>query len=201
MKKQNSKTTWESQTIRQALEKHREELQRRGVCKIGLLGSYRQDRSTLGSDMNFLVVLEKPSFDTYMDVKFFLEDLFGCAVDLVLEETIKPRLRPYILEEVFYTQPQKFYLEGILAAIPRIEGYIPAVGLQDFEENTMLTDAVLGNLEIIGNAAKNVPGDMKARTPEVEWRKIAGRQDIIATNIWAYPWKLFEISFKINYPA
>lgn len=54
--------------------------------------------------MDFLVVLEKPTFDAYMEVKFFLEDLFGCTVDLVLEETIKPRLRRYILEEVIYAQ-------------------------------------------------------------------------------------------------
>lgn len=104
MKKQSSKTTWTSQTILQALEKHRDELHRMGVRKIGLFGSYRQGRPTPGSDMDFLVALEKPSFDAYMEVKFFLEDLFGCAVDLVLEETIKPRLRPYILKEVVYAQ-------------------------------------------------------------------------------------------------
>ena len=39
-----------------------------------------------------------------MDVKFFLEDLFQCKVDLVLEKTLKPRLRPYILAEVEYAQ-------------------------------------------------------------------------------------------------
>lgn len=54
--------------------------------------------------MDFLVVLERPSFDNYMDLKFFLEDLFSCKVDLVMEDTLKPRLRPYILEEVIYAQ-------------------------------------------------------------------------------------------------
>jgi hypothetical protein len=37
-----------------------------------------------------------------MNLKIFLEDLFLCKIDLVLEETLKPRLRPYILEEVIY---------------------------------------------------------------------------------------------------
>jgi len=104
MKKQRTRNTWTSHTILQALDKHRDELRRMGVRKIGLFGSYRQGRPTPDSDMDFLVTLEKPSFDTYMDVKFFLEDLFGCAVDLVMEETIKPRLRSYILEEVVYAQ-------------------------------------------------------------------------------------------------
>jgi predicted nucleotidyltransferase len=46
--------------------------------------------------------MEKPTFDTYMEVKFYLEDLFGRKVDLVMEEAIKPQLRPYILNEVEY---------------------------------------------------------------------------------------------------
>lgn len=54
--------------------------------------------------MDFLVVLDLPTFDTYMNVKIFLEDLFDCKVDLVMEETIKPRLRQYIQDEVLYAQ-------------------------------------------------------------------------------------------------
>ena len=42
---------------------------------------------------------KKKSFDAYMDLKFVLEDLFGVPVDVVLENTIKPRLRDRILEE------------------------------------------------------------------------------------------------------
>jgi len=52
--------------------------------------------------MDFLVEFESPSFDAYMDTKFFLEDLFQCKIDLVIESNLKPRLRPYILNEVVY---------------------------------------------------------------------------------------------------
>ncbi|GAG75581.1 unnamed protein product, partial [marine sediment metagenome] len=44
----------------------------------------------------------KKSFDNYMDLKFFLEDFFGCQVDLVIEEAIKPLLQKHILETVEY---------------------------------------------------------------------------------------------------
>jgi predicted nucleotidyltransferase len=88
--------------ILKTLESHQADLRRMRVRKIGLFGSYRRDAPAPESDMDFLVVLEKPTFDSYMDVKFFLEDLFGCRVDLVMEETIKPRLRPHILQEVLY---------------------------------------------------------------------------------------------------
>ena len=93
---------WTSQEILQTLSKHKKALIGMGVRKIGLFGSYRRDTPSSASDMDFLVILERNSFDGYMNVKIYLEDLFGCPVDLVLEETIKPRLRPYILEEVVY---------------------------------------------------------------------------------------------------
>lgn len=88
--------------ILNVLEQHKTELTQMGVRKIGLFGSYRRGEATSVSDIDFLVTLEKPSFDSYMNVKFLLEDLFGCPVDLVLEETIKPRLRQQILSEVVY---------------------------------------------------------------------------------------------------
>ena len=41
-------------------------------------------------------------------------------------------------------------------------------------------DAVVRNLEIIGEAAKHVPDDIRARIPAVEWRKVAGLRDMLA---------------------
>jgi predicted nucleotidyltransferase len=88
--------------ILKILQSRQADLQRMHVERIGLFGSYRRDTPSAESDMDFLVSLAQPTFDAYMDLKFYLEDLFGCRVDLVLEETIKPRLRPYILQEVIY---------------------------------------------------------------------------------------------------
>jgi predicted nucleotidyltransferase len=104
MSKPRGKTRLTAHSILHTLGNVQADLKRMGVHKIGLFGSYRRGTPTSKSDMDFLVVLERPSFDAYMDVKFFLEDLFDCPVDLVLEETIKPRLRPYILQEVMYAQ-------------------------------------------------------------------------------------------------
>ena len=93
---------WTAQRILDILAKHRDELRALGVRRIGLFGSYLRGNPAPGSDMDFLVTLEHSSFDAYMDVKFLLEDLFQCKVDLVLEKTLKPRLRPYVLAEVKY---------------------------------------------------------------------------------------------------
>jgi predicted nucleotidyltransferase len=94
--------SWTRQAILDTLAQHRAALHNMGVQKIGLFGSHIQGTATPDSDVDFLVVLSKPSFDSYMDLKFYLEDLFGHKVDLVQEKTIKPRLRPYIMAEVVY---------------------------------------------------------------------------------------------------
>lgn len=93
---------WSKPEIMDTLVQHREMLRAMGVRKIGLFGSYRRGTPRADSDIDLLVVLQQPSFDGYMSVKFFLEELFQHQVDLVLEKTLKPRLRPYILAEVEY---------------------------------------------------------------------------------------------------
>jgi predicted nucleotidyltransferase len=54
------------------------------------------------SDLDVVVELDERTFDRYMDLKLFLEELFGCRVDLVLVGSIKPRLRSAILGEAVY---------------------------------------------------------------------------------------------------
>ncbi len=82
------------------LQENIDTLRRFGVKRIGLFGSIVRGEGTEKSDLDFLVEFEQKSFDSYMDLKSFLEDLFGCRVDLVLADTIKPRLRKSILNEV-----------------------------------------------------------------------------------------------------
>jgi predicted nucleotidyltransferase len=52
--------------------------------------------------VDLLVELEEPTFDHYMDLKFYLEDLLGRPVDLVLADSVKPRLKPLIAKEAVY---------------------------------------------------------------------------------------------------
>jgi hypothetical protein len=52
--------------------------------------------------VDILVELAIPTFDHYMDLKFFLEDSLGRPVDLVLADSLKPRLKPIITREVAY---------------------------------------------------------------------------------------------------
>ncbi|MGZ3639155.1 MAG: nucleotidyltransferase family protein [Ktedonobacterales bacterium] len=86
------------------LKEHQTHLQALGVRSLGLFGSFRRGTPHAASDLDFLLVLQRPSFSDYMAVTFFLEDLFGRPVDLALAESLKPRLREHILSEVLYAE-------------------------------------------------------------------------------------------------
>lgn len=91
--------------IRKILLEHKQEIMERfKVKKIGIFGSYVREEQNERSDIDILVDFEEgyKTFDNYMDLKFYLEGLFSTKVDLLIESAIKPRLNPYILEEVQY---------------------------------------------------------------------------------------------------
>ncbi|MBW4486511.1 MAG: nucleotidyltransferase family protein [Trichocoleus desertorum ATA4-8-CV12] len=71
-----------------------------GVQSLALFGSVARDEASEISDLDFLVEFEgAATFDRYMDLKFFLEDLFGKPVDLVTKRSLKPQISQTVLEE------------------------------------------------------------------------------------------------------
>lgn len=91
-------------TILSTLAWHRDELRALGVRALGLFGSFRRGDAHAESDMDFLVTLDRPTLRSYMAVKHLLEDYFRRSVDLVLTETVKPRIRARIFAEVVYVE-------------------------------------------------------------------------------------------------
>ena len=71
------------------------------------------------------------------------------------------------------------YLEDIIEAIRRIQDYFKDLNQEQFAKDPKTMDAVIRNLEIIGEAAKKIPEDIRTRHPEVEWKKISGLRDIL----------------------
>jgi predicted nucleotidyltransferase len=75
-----------------------------GVKRIGIFGSFARGEERSDSDLDVLVDFEegKKTFDNYMDLKFYLEELFGRKVDLVTVNALRPQLRTAILRETVY---------------------------------------------------------------------------------------------------
>jgi uncharacterized protein len=92
-----------SEEILDFLRQHKNDLEARySVGRIGLFGSVLHGSAGDRSDVDILVELDHPTFDHYMDLKFFLEDRIGRPVDLVLADSLKPRIKPIIIREVAY---------------------------------------------------------------------------------------------------
>jgi predicted nucleotidyltransferase len=72
------------------------------VTRIGVFGSFARGEEGPESDVDIVVELAEPTFDHYMDLKFTLEEALQRPVDVVLADTVKPRLKPIIDQEVVY---------------------------------------------------------------------------------------------------
>jgi uncharacterized protein with HEPN domain len=75
----------------------------------------------------------------------------------------------------------KVYLDDILTAIDKIHRYVstPASSLEDALKDEKTFDAVIRNLEIIGEAVKKIPDEIKTKHPAIELKKISGLRDVL----------------------
>lgn len=90
--------------IVKTIRENMEEIKSYGIKKIGIFGSVATTSQTEQSDIDILVEFQKDkkAFDNYMELKFFLENLFDRKVDLVIEDALKSRIRDSVLKEVSY---------------------------------------------------------------------------------------------------
>ena len=72
----------------------------------------------------------------------------------------------------------RVYLNHIIDAITRIESYT-SKGKEVFFRESVVQDAVIRNLEIIGEAVKNLSADLRVHYPEIPWARIAGMRDVL----------------------
>ena len=69
------------------------------------------------------------------------------------------------------------YLKHMLDAVAKIEGYTRGVEREAFMSNAMIQDAVVRNLEIVGEATKKLSSETRQLYPEIPWSQVAGTRD------------------------
>jgi predicted nucleotidyltransferase len=86
------------------IEAHEEQIRAFGVRRLGLFGSFLRGQQDQNSDVDLLVEFDagRKTFDAFINLAFFLEDLLGRRVELVTPESLSPHIGPHILKEVKY---------------------------------------------------------------------------------------------------
>jgi len=80
------------------------------------------------------------------------------------------------------------YLSDILKAFEAIETFVEGQSIEDFKKDDKTSSAVIRKFEIIGEAAKQIPDNIKNEYPSIPWREMAGMRD-----------KLIHFYFGVNY--
>ena len=86
------------------INKNSDILRKYGVKKLELFGSYVKGEQKNDSDIDFLVEFNKPNFENFMDLVFFLEDLFGKKVELITKGSLSPHIEPYVEKELVWSE-------------------------------------------------------------------------------------------------
>ncbi|MCL6584615.1 MAG: DUF86 domain-containing protein [bacterium] len=79
----------------------------------------------------------------------------------------------------------RLYLDDIIESIKQIRLYVQGMSMEAFSEDRKTQDAVVRNLEIIGEAAGKLPDEVLKNAPQIEWRKIRALRNILAHEYFA----------------
>jgi uncharacterized protein with HEPN domain len=92
------------------------------------------------------------------------------------------------------------FLSDILECMNRIDTYTKGVDYDSFSNNQMLIDAVIRNLEVIGEAARNIPEEIRNKYSDVPWRKMIGLRNILIHEYFGIDETIVWEIIKTNLP-
>ncbi|MEW5719443.1 MAG: DUF86 domain-containing protein [Chloroflexota bacterium] len=95
---------------------------------------------------------------------------------------------------------QRLYLEDILTAIESIETFVAGMDLETFQADDKTASAVIRKFEIIGEAARHVPEDIRTAYSKVAWKEMAGMRDRLIHFYMGVNYRLIWQTIKNDLP-
>ncbi len=94
----------------------------------------------------------------------------------------------------------RLYIEDILESIRKIERYIENLNYKEFEKNELIVDAVIRNLEIIGEASKNIPHNIRNKYTDIPWKRMIGLRNIATHEYFGIDLSIIWEIITVNLP-
>ena len=181
-----------------------------GATNVRVFGSVARGEAGPDSDVDLLVDLG-PKLSPWFPGGLLhdLEDLLGCPVDVVTEQALHWYIRDQVLKEAVplaYPRPDIerggafvnrdiFYLVHIGECIERVERFV-SDGEEFFMDSDLIQDAVIRNLQLIGQSSLNLRAETRAAHPEINWSSIIGLRNILVHQYTGIKldkvWKIIE---------
>jgi uncharacterized protein with HEPN domain len=94
----------------------------------------------------------------------------------------------------------RLYVKDILEAILAIERFVEGMDFEEFREDDKTSSAVIRKFEIIGEAAKHIPEDLRQKYPDIPWKEMAGFRDKLIHFYFGIKYELVWNTIKMELP-
>jgi uncharacterized protein with HEPN domain len=94
----------------------------------------------------------------------------------------------------------RLFLEDLVESIEKIDKYIDGMDYDSFAGDEKTVDAVVRNLEIVGEASKNIPDSIKAEHSEIPWHRMSGLRNVLAHEYFGIDLNIIWKIIKENLP-
>ena len=164
------------------LSEHKRTLSERfGVLDVALFGSTARDEAGEGSDVDVLAKFDEDAKKSRpFAAQSYLEDVFGCKVDLVDDRNLRTEFRPYVEEDILLG-PQsrsgqrrdwKIYVRDMIGFCERILETADGMERAEFCADEMAYSVALFNIDRISRSAERISQQIRDANPQIPWDDI-----------------------------